>query len=115
MKHRTFRPSRSVREYGYVDGALIVDESTTSGFLLPWEAIDDQAEAVANRRLPAFVVVGEYERDDGIRYPELGVTTAHIEANSAYRIHPKTGTLRLLCPNPVCGLWDGKHVKSCDA
>lgn len=115
MKHRTFSPPRSVREYGYMDGTLVVDERSPSGFLLPWEAIDDQAEAIANRRAPAFVVVGEYERDDGTRFPELGVTTAHIEANSPYRLHPKTHKLRLFCPNPKCGLWDDKHSKECDS
>jgi hypothetical protein len=113
MSHRTFRPPRAVREYGYVDGDLVVDEESPSGFLLPWEAIDDQAIATATRRAPAYVVVGEFVRDDGTRYPELGVTTQHIEANTSYRWDGNTKSLRLICP--ACGLKDGKHLKGCEA
>lgn len=112
MRHRSFRPPQTVREYGYVDGVLATEPRSSSGFLLPWEAIDDQAEAIAEKRAPAFVVVGEFVDDDGTRYPELGVTTGHIEANSHYRRDSKTGRLRWTCP--ACGLKDGKHERACD-
>jgi hypothetical protein len=113
VSHRTFIPPRTVREYGYMDGELVEDLASPSGFLLPWEAIDDQAQAIATRRAPSFVVVGEFVRDDGTRFPELGVTTAHIEETTNYRWDRNTKTLRLLCPG--CGLKDGKHLKGCES
>ena len=112
MNYRAFHPARPVREYGFVDGQPVLDETTASGYLLPWEALDDQAQAVATRRAPAYVVVGEFIRPNGTRYPELGVTTQHIEANTSYRWDPNTKTLRLVCQ--VCGLKDGKHERGCD-
>lgn len=112
--YRAFRPPRSVREYGY-DGSEPLDQvGSPSGFRLPWDAIMDQSDARTERRSPMYVVLGEYAREDGYRWPELGVTTAHIEANSDHRVHPNGG-LRLRCSDLAkCGLWDGKHAKSCE-
>lgn len=107
--HRTFRFPVPVREYGYTDDTLIPQPGSPSGFLLPWDAIEDQAQAVSERRPPAYVVIGEFTRADGMRFPELGVTTAYIEASSDYRWDQ--GRLRVVCR---CSGKDGKHAKDCD-
>lgn len=109
--YRPFRPARSVREYGYDADGPIVQDGTPSGFILPWEAIDDQAEAVVMHRPPAFVVTGEHVRDDGVRFAEIGVTTGHIESTTNYRWDEGAKKLRLVCP--LCGFKDGKHEKGC--
>lgn len=110
--YHAFTRPRTVREYGYMDGRPVVQEGTGSGFLLPWDAIDDQAAAVVERRAPAFVVVGEYEREDGVRFPELATTRIHIEATTNYRWDPDTRRLRWNCP--LCSSKDGKHAKGCE-
>lgn len=110
--YRAFRPPQSVRDYGYVDGDLVVEPRSPSGYLLPWIAVDDQTDAVRERRAPAYVVIGEFIRDDGMRAPDLAVTTGHIEATTDYRWDPASRSLRLICP--ACGVKDGKHAKLCD-
>lgn len=79
-----YNRARTVREYGFRDGALIEQIGTPSGFLLPWDAIDDDADAVVNRRPPMYLVVGEYVTD-GIRYPELVVSDAYMKWAGNYR------------------------------
>ena len=110
--HRVFARPRTVREYGYLDGQPIEQPGSPNGFLLPWDAIDDQALAIVERRAPAFVVLGEYERSDGLRFPELAVTTSHIEATTHYRWDRDARRLRWTCP--YCGLKDTKHAKGCE-
>lgn len=112
-KHNVYRTPRTVREYGYEDGQPVAQPGSPSGFLLPWDAIMDQAAAVTERRPPAFVVVGEFVRDDGMRFPELATPTSHIELSTDYRWDSTAKRLRLVCP--VCGQKDGKHAKGCDS
>jgi hypothetical protein len=73
-QHNIFWPARTVRSYGFDANHRPIEEAASpSGYLLPWEAIDAEADAVSTRRPCQFVVVGEYVRDDGVRLPELGV------------------------------------------
>ena len=76
-KHHVYRKARTVREYGYVDGRPVEQEGAPSGFLLGWEAIDDQAEALVQSRPPMYVVIGEWERTDGMRFPELAISQVY--------------------------------------
>lgn len=77
-KHNVYRKPQTVREYGYAEGRPVEQSGSPSGFLLGWDAIDDQADAVAKRRPPMYVVIGEFERD-GARYPELVVSATYME------------------------------------
>jgi hypothetical protein len=74
MTHRKFARPKSVEEYGFEDGRAVDQAGTPSGFLLPWEAIDDVARAKTEHRPQMLVVVGEWVREDGVRFPELVVS-----------------------------------------
>jgi hypothetical protein len=69
----------SVRAYGYRNGRPIVQEDSPSGHLLPWEALDDEAEALVSDRPARYVVTGEYVRADGVRFPVLAVSDAYMK------------------------------------
>jgi hypothetical protein len=77
-QHNVYRRPQTVREYGYIDGHLVEQPGTANGFLLGWEAIDDEAEAIARRRPPKYVVIGEFVRADGMRFPELAISKAYM-------------------------------------
>lgn len=79
MKHNVFRPARSVRVYGYRDGRPIEQEGSPSGYLLPWMALDDEAEAAVADRPSQFVVIGEWVTPEGVRHPEIAVADAYMK------------------------------------
>lgn len=106
VEHVRFNPPRRLAEYRGQAG------HEASGQMLSYSALDALATAVTTKTEPEYVVVGEFRREDGARFLELGTTTTFIEGSSDYRIHPESKNLRLLCPN--CETWDGKHKKTCD-
>lgn len=77
-ERRWFSRAKSVREYGFNGSSLIEQPGTVSGFLLPWDAIDDDADAVVNRRPAMYLVTGEFVTD-GIRHPLLAVSDAYMK------------------------------------
>lgn len=77
-EYHHFTHPQSVRDYGFRDGRPIDQPGSPSGLLLSWDAIDDVAAAVVERRPPMYVVAGEYVRD-GIRYPHLLIGAAYMK------------------------------------
>ena len=77
MLRNTFDPPRTLRGYGFdANHRPVVQAESPSGYVLPWEGIDAEADAVSSRGPCQFVVIGEYVRDDGARFPELAVNPA---------------------------------------
>lgn len=84
-----------------------------NGQLVPWDVLDDHAEAVSRARRDMYVVTGEYTRDDGKRWLQFAVDPGWLIATSNYRWRRlPSGSVELhwLCPS--CNLW-GDHQKSC--
>jgi hypothetical protein len=86
VTYTAFQPPVTLREYGYDDGGLIRQTASGSGFLLPWDAINAEADAVSRREPCRYVVVGETLRADGARFPELGVTSAWLRHRGYVRL-----------------------------
>src|SRR4051812_23361796 len=57
VEYHRFARARSVHDYGYRDGKPIMAEPGIP--LLPWEAIDDLAQANIAGRPPMYLVIGE--------------------------------------------------------
>lgn len=106
-QHNVFRPARSVREYGFdANHRPIEQKASPSGYLLPWEAIDAEAEAVSTRSRCQFVVRGEWVRDDGARFPELAVDPEWMHDQGF--VHVVKGGWHL--PSEDCDKAQHKHV-----
>lgn len=75
---RTFRPAKSPRAYGYADGRPIEQPGSPSGYLLPWDVLDDEAEVVVSGRPSMYCITGETV-SDGILHPEIAVTDAYMK------------------------------------
>lgn len=78
-KQRRFSPPRSVYEYGFDADGPIRQAGTVSGCLLGWDALDAHTESLTYGKPCEFVVVGEDIRDDGMRFPILGVSPLYME------------------------------------
>lgn len=101
-----FDRPRSCREYGYQDGKPIFQAPGIP--LLPWAAIDDEAEAKVASRPSQYVVVGEDVGDErdllmgrkivtfpARRYPRLAISPAYMKwlayEHKDYRWHRADG------------------------
>lgn len=102
-----FAPVRQTSEYRGQRGPEVNAQRLTPA------AYDDMAEARMSKRPVGLVVIGEWIREDGERFLDFGVPTAHIEAATDYRYHSDSKTLRVYCQS--CDRWDQKHVKGCEA
>lgn len=70
---RIFRPALTPRVYGYTNNQPTDQPGTASGYLLPWDVLDDEAERVVSGRPPMYVIVAEIVTD-GVRHPEVAVS-----------------------------------------
>ena len=78
-----FRHPRPVRDYGYSDGELVKEPGSPSGFLLGWEAIDDQAEApalVEHCQYAGGCIKGHWANRVGIEIKRVGRTRREAPA-----------------------------------
>lgn len=110
MTYTRFVPAHRLAEYAGQSGPEVGGQRLTPA------AYEAMSIAKASGNPPELVVVGEYVRDDGVRFLNFGVPTAYIEATTDYRFHKDHnspgGRLMILCRD--CGLWNGKHTKTCD-
>lgn len=104
MTYNHFTPHRPLRQYRGQAGA------EANGQMLPPYAMDALAESMTSDLPCELVVLGEYVRDDGVRFLNFGVTRGYVEAMTDFL--DEGGRLRLVCP--TCEMKDGKHLKSCD-
>jgi hypothetical protein len=74
-------------------------------------ALEALGDARSDHRDPALIVMGEQRREDGELFLDYAVTVEHIERVSGFRYHDDSRRFRLFCTE--CGLWDGKHGKTC--
>lgn len=81
---RTFRPAKSPRAYGYADGRPVEQPGSPSGYLLPWEVLDDEAEVVVAGRPSMYCITGETV-SDGLRFPTIAVADAYMKWAGHYR------------------------------
>ena len=77
VERRVFAHPKTPKEYGYRDGRPILQEGSPSGYLLPWEVLDDEADAMVAGRPSMYCITGEAQVGD-IRYPFLAVTNAYM-------------------------------------
>lgn len=98
-----FSPHRRPEEY-------VGQVGQHNGLALPQYALDAIATSKLARQPNQYAVLGEWRRDDGVRFLDLGVTREWLEAVSNYR-QDDTGRLRWTCPE--CGHLSGKHAKLC--
>ena len=78
-EHRRFRP-RTVYEYGFDARGPIAQDGAPSGYLLPWEAIDAHSRSFVTGLPCQYIVIGEYVTEAGMRYPDLVINPAWMQA-----------------------------------
>lgn len=79
------------------------------GRLLTREGYEALAESRNTGKPIALMVMGEYHREDGVTFLDLGVTREYIESTTNFRLGP--GGFLWTCPD--CGRKSGKHSKVC--
>jgi hypothetical protein len=72
-------PPETLRQYGHDAAGELIRQATPSGFLLPWDAIDAESTALSRHEPCQYLVIGETVRDDGVRFPELGINPVWME------------------------------------
>lgn len=86
MRFNRFAHARELAEYGFDGATPIRDETSSSGFLLPWIGIDAEADRRARGGHCELVVSGEYVDDARhIRHPILEVNPAWMRARGYTR------------------------------
>lgn len=82
---RRFARPRTVYEYGFDKAGAIKQDGSPSEHLLPWEAIDAHAKSFVTGRPCQYIVVGEFVREDGVRFPDLAINPDWMESFSFRR------------------------------
>jgi hypothetical protein len=78
--HRRFATPRSVYEYGFDKDGPIKQPGSPSDYLLSWDAIDAHTRSFVDGRPCQLIVIGEYVREDGLRFPDLVMNPAWMES-----------------------------------
>ena len=86
LRFNRFLAPRELAEYGFDGTTPIRDETSSSGFLLPWMGIDAEAERRAHGGPCSLVVTGEYVDDERhIRHPILEINPVWMRAHGYTR------------------------------
>lgn len=81
-----FTHPREIAEYGFDGNRPLKEERSSSGFLLPWIAIDAERDRRVHGGQSELVIQGEYVDDaTGFRSPAVAVNPAWMEARGYRR------------------------------
>lgn len=86
IRYNRFDPPKSLADYGFDGSKPIKDSRSSSGFVLPWIAIDAERDRRVSGGHCELVVVGEWVDDsNGIRSPNVAVNPAWMEGRGYVR------------------------------
>lgn len=102
-EYREFNPPRRPEQY-------VGQPGPHQGLALEHYVLEAIAEARVSQRPHRWVVRGEWVRRDGVRFLDIAVDRAWIDASTDFRL--SDGALRYVCPG--CGRRSGNHEKGCD-